>query len=87
MHMLHNGPYRVQSQPASWLQRLLAGYGVALKVILICCVTAVFFQLTTFLLSLSSSDWVQILALALWSCGLIPRVYGLWQLDLQPRRW
>lgn len=87
MHMLHNGPYRVHAQPHSWLRRLVAGYGVALKVVLILCVTTVFFQVTTFLLSLSSSDWVQILALALWSCGLIPLVYGLWQLDLQPRRW
>jgi hypothetical protein len=86
MHMLHNGPYRVQAQPTSWLQRLLAVYGVALKVVLILCVTTVFFQLTTFLLSLSSSDWVQMLALALWSCGLIPLVYGLWQLDLQPHK-
>ncbi|MCE7983376.1 MAG: hypothetical protein DYG89_19555 [Caldilinea sp. CFX5] len=87
MHMLHNGPYRVHPHSSAWLRRFVAGYGVALKVILILCVTTVFFQVTTFLLSLSSSDWVQILALALWSCGLIPLVYGLWQLDLQPRRW
>lgn len=83
MYMLHNGPYRAHPQPSSWLQRLLAGYRVALKVILILCVTTVFFQLTTFLLGISSSDWVQILALALWSCGLIPLVYGLWQLELK----
>lgn len=86
MYMLHNGPYRVHAQQTSWWQRLLTGYNVALKVILILCVTTVFFQITTFLLRLSSSDWVQILALALWSCGLIPLVYGLWQLDLQPPR-
>lgn len=86
MYMLHNGPYRVHTQPTSWGQRLLIGYHVALKVILILCVTTVFFQVTTFLLRLSSSDWVQILALTLWSCGLIPLVYGLWQLELQPPR-
>ena len=86
MYMLHNGPYRVHPQQPSWWQRLLTGYNVALKVILILCVTTVFFQITTFLLRLSSSDWVQILALALWACGLIPLVYGLWQLDLQPPR-
>lgn len=86
MYMLHNGPYRVHAQSTPWLRRLLTGYSVALKGILILCVTTVFFQMTTFLLSLSSSDWVQILALALWSCGLIPLVYGLWQLDLQPPR-
>lgn len=83
MYMLHNGPYRVHSQPTPWSRRLLTGYHVALKVILILCVTTVFFRATTFLLSLSSSDWVQMLALALWSCGLVPLVYGLWQLDLQ----
>lgn len=82
MYMLHNGPYRVHPQQTSWSRRLLTGYHVALKVILILCVTTVFFQITTFLLGLSSSDWVQILALALWSCGLVPLVYGLWQLDL-----
>jgi len=86
MYMLHNGPYRARPQHVSWLRQLLAGYAVLLKAILILCVTAVFFQLTTFLLSLSSSDWVQILVLALWSCGLIPLVYGLWQLDLKPQR-
>lgn len=83
MYMLHNGPYRVHSQQTPWSRRLLTGYHVALKVILILCVTTVFFQVTTFLLSVSSSDWVQILALALWACGLVPLVYGLWQLDLQ----
>lgn len=83
MYMLHNGPYRVHSQQTPWSRRLLIGYHVALKVILILCVTTVFFQVTTFLLSVSSSDWVQILALALWACGLVPLVYGLWQLDLQ----
>jgi hypothetical protein len=86
MYILHNGPYRVQSQQTSWLHRLMTGYAIALKVVLIGCVTTVFFQLTTYLLSLSTSDWVQILVLALWACGLIPLVYGLWQLDLQPRR-
>ena len=84
MYMLHNGPYRVHTQQPSKLRWLTAGYGVALKVILIGCVTTVFFQLTTYLLSLSTSDWVQILVLALWACGLIPLVVGLWQLDLQP---
>lgn len=84
MYMLHNGPYRARPQHTSWLHHLLVGYTVVLKVVLILCVTAVFFQLTTFLLSLSSSDWVQILVLVVWSCGLIPLVYGLWQLELKP---
>lgn len=84
MYMLHNGPYRVQTQPTARWRRWTAGYGIVLKVMLIACVTTVFFQLTTYLLSLSSSDWVQMLVLALWACGLIPLVYGLWQLDLQP---
>ena len=86
MYMLHNGPYRARPRQVSWLRQLLAGYAVVLKAILILCVTAVFFQITTFLLSVSSSDWVQILALALWSCRLIPLVYGLWQLDMKPQR-
>lgn len=84
MYMLHNRPYRARPQQTSWPRQLLAGYLVVLKVILVLCVTTVFFQVTTFLLRLSANDWVQILALALWSCGLIPLVYGLWQLDLRP---
>lgn len=84
MYMLHNGPYRARPRSTSWFHSLWVGYTVVLKVVLVLCVTAVFFQLTTFLLSLSASDWVQILVLALWSCGLIPLVYGLWQLDLKP---
>ncbi len=93
MYMLHNGPYRAQVQSAprqtpprtSWLRQLLMGYAVVLKAILVLCVTTVFFQVTTFLLSLSSSDWVQMLVLAVWACGLIPLVYALWQVDLKPQ--
>jgi len=84
MYMLHNGPYRVRPPHTTWRRHLLVGYAVVLKVVLILCVTAVFFQMSTFLLSLSSNDWLQILVLALWACGLIPLVYGLWQLDLKP---
>ncbi len=91
MYVLHNGPYRAPSQAASthtpasapWQRQLLLGYTLVLKAILVLCVTTVFFQVTTFLLSLSSSDWAQMLVLALWACGLIPLVYALWQLELK----
>ena len=95
MYMLHNGPYRapaqstVQQMPqhTPWLRQLLLGYTLVLKAILVLCVITVFFQVTTFLLSLSSSDWVQMLVLSTWACGLIPLVYGLWQLDLKPQHF
>ena len=91
MYILHNGPYRAPAQTLSthtpelapWQRQLLLGYTLVLKTILVLCVTTVFFQVTTFLLSLSSSDWAQMLVLALWACGLIPLVYSLWQLDLK----
>jgi succinate dehydrogenase hydrophobic anchor subunit len=86
MYILHNGPYRARAQQKPWLRQILTGYALVLKVILILCVTTVFFQGTIFLLGLSSADWVQILVLALWACGLVPLLYTLWQLDLKPRQ-
>ncbi|MBX3016056.1 MAG: hypothetical protein KF832_31330 [Caldilineaceae bacterium] len=84
MYMLHNGPYRARSHQPAWFRHFLVGYTVVLKIVLILCVTTVFFQVTTFLLAFSTNDWVQLLVLALWACGLIPLVYGLWQLELKP---
>lgn len=85
-YMLHNGPYRAQPQPQRRLFGLLGHrfthiYAFALKLVLIGCVTAVFFQLVAFLLTLSNSGWMQMVALLAWSCGAVPLVYLLWRLD------
>ncbi|MEZ4865473.1 MAG: hypothetical protein R3C14_29455 [Caldilineaceae bacterium] len=84
-YMLHNGPYRVRSRQSplrTLAQRLLSGYAFFLKLLLIGCVSVVFFQLVALLLTLSDSLLVQVAALAAWSCGAIPLSYLLWKLDL-----
>ena len=91
-YMLHNGPYRSHPQDRwlatrlswAWGRRLANGYAVALKLILIGCVTFGFFQLVAYLLTLSDSALIQLPALAAWSCGAIPLIYRLWRLDLKP---
>jgi len=83
-YMLHNGPYRAQPQRrlvGILGRRFVHLYIVALKLVLIGCVTAVFFQLVAFLLTLSDSGWMQVVALLAWSCGAVPLVYLLWRLD------
>lgn len=93
-YMLHNGPYRSRPQDRwltarlflAWGRRLAQGYALALKLILIGCVTFGFFQLVAYLLTISDSALIQLPALAAWSCGAIPLIYRLWRLDLKPQR-
>lgn len=89
-YMLNNGPYRHESaatstaHPLRWMVRQYAanGYAIALKLILITCVLFGFYQLVVYLLTWSDSSFVQLVALAAWSCGAIPLIYRLWRLDL-----
>lgn len=84
-YMLHNGPYRARPQQRTLFtvgQRFIGGYTIALKSILIACVAFGFFQLVAYLLTVSDSLLVQMVALATWSCGAIPLIYRLWRLDL-----
>ena len=62
--------------------RLLSGYEVAIKLILMGSVLFGFFQLVAYLLTWSDSLLVQLPALAAWACGVIPLLYRLWWLDL-----
>ena len=93
-YMLHNGPYRAAPQHSlsqrnpffakmlAMGKRLSGGYTIALKFVFIACVAFGFFQLVAYLLTLSDSLFIEILALAAWSCGAIPLIYRLWRLDL-----
>ena len=84
-YMLHNGPYRARPQGRLYFamgQRLVNSYTIALKFIFVACVAFGFFQLVAYLLTLSDSLLVQVVALGAWSCGAIPLIYRLWRLDL-----
>lgn len=85
-YMLHNGPYRARPRQSLFfalLERLASGYAVALKFVFIGCVAFGFYQLVAYLLTLSDSMFIQLVALAAWSCGAIPLMVRLWQMDLR----
>ena len=67
-------------------ERVLSGYEIGIKLILIGSVLFGFFQFVVYLLTWSASPLVQIPALLAWACGAIPLLFRLWWLDLSGDR-
>lgn len=54
-----------------------------IKLAIIATVTAISFALVAWLLLLSNAWPMQVLALAVWSCGAVPAIYLTWRIELR----